>query len=156
MSKEEDDAQHERNLQSLESARNYVRPRMRRAERIYNQALTSLWLGNAGAALAALSFVGAASQKGHVNQALLIPLGCFVLGVVAIGAGTAISLYQEGKALNDMQRALGVWDFKVDQIKASTDQIGLTFDWRTGLVILSAVFFCLGCVIGVFELWISN
>jgi hypothetical protein len=28
MSKEEDNAQHERNLQSLKSARNYVRPRM--------------------------------------------------------------------------------------------------------------------------------
>ena len=156
MSKENDDAQHARNLQSLESARTYVRPRMRRAERIYNQALTSLWLGNAGAALAALSFVGAASQHGALNRALLIPLGCFVLGLVAMGIGTAISLFQEGKALDDMQKALGVWDFKLDQIKTTTEQIGLTWDWRTGMALLSAVLFCLGCVIGLFDLWLSN
>jgi hypothetical protein len=50
MAKEDYDAQHESNLRSLESVRNYVRPRVRRAEPIYNQALTIPSLGNAGAA----------------------------------------------------------------------------------------------------------
>ena len=61
-----------------------------------------------------------------------------------MGVGTAISLFHEGKDLNDLQKALGVWDFKVSQIKTTTEQIGLTFDWRTNMAVLAAALFCMG------------
>ena len=73
-----------------------------------------------------------------------------------MGIGTAVSLFQEGKVLNHMQKALGVWDFKLNQIKTTTEQIGLAWDWRTGMALVSAALFCVGCLVGLFDLWISN
>jgi hypothetical protein len=68
MSDDQDDAEteFERWNQVYEE---YVRPRLERAEKAYNQALASLWLGNGAAALAALSAIGASWRKDNNFQA---------------------------------------------------------------------------------------
>ena len=71
MSDDQDDAEteFERWNQVYEE---YVRPRLERAEKAYNQALASLWLGNGAAALAALSAIGASWRQGQQFPSLLL------------------------------------------------------------------------------------
>ena len=56
-----------------------IKPKLDRFERNYNQALNRLWLGNAGAALATLSFIGATWSNAKSHSCLLWPFGLFVL-----------------------------------------------------------------------------
>lgn len=157
MTKEKEDEQHKRNLADIDNVRKHYRPRIDQAERYYSQALTSLWLGNGGAALATLSFVGGLLQKGcSSNLTLLTPLWLFVLGLISMGAGSAISLVQESRELDRMQRATSLLDFKVADIKSSTEQAGLTLDFRTGMALLSALLFVSGCIAGLIALSNSN
>jgi hypothetical protein len=44
----------------IERVVGFLKPPLDFAKRIYSLAMNSLWLGNAGAALATLSFIGAA------------------------------------------------------------------------------------------------
>lgn len=156
MTAEEDKEQHERNLSGLEKVRAYVRPRIERAERAYNQILTSLWLGNAGAALATLTFIGSASQKGAFPRSLLVPLWFFVLGLISMGIGSGISLMKEAIALNHLQKATSFMDMRVDYITSSTEQAGLILDWRTAMAVISSACFVLGCVAGLIGISFSN
>jgi len=156
MTREEDEEQHRRNLEEIEKVHAYVRPRIERAERAYSQMLTSLWIGNAGAALATLTFIGGALQKGKFPNGLLLPLWLFVLGVISMGLGSAIALMKEAKALDRLQRATSYLDMRVDDTKTATELAGLTCDWRTMMAVLSAAFFVLGCFAGLFGLSFSN
>jgi hypothetical protein len=130
--------QQERELSQLERVQKFVRPRLERAERAYSQALTSLWLGNAGAALATLSFIGAAWQKGTFHRSLLVPLFSFVLGLILMGLGSTISLVKEARIIKRMERARSWLEFRVGDVKSSTEQAGLVLDWRTWTAILAA------------------
>lgn len=69
---------------------NAVKKQIDEVRPAYSHALTSLWLGNAGAALAVLSFIGASLKDGKFSHALLAPLLFFVLGLASMGIGTAL------------------------------------------------------------------
>jgi hypothetical protein len=58
---DEAEASHRANAAQMDS---FLKPRLDRAEHLYGQAITSLWVGNAGAALATLSFIGATWKNG--------------------------------------------------------------------------------------------
>src|SRR5216684_1272100 len=100
----EDDAA-ERQLREIEAVSDFMRPRIERAERAYAQALTGLWLGNAGAALATLSFIAAMWKDSASSAVLVWPLGSFVLGLVSMGVGSMITLVREKSAIERMQGA---------------------------------------------------
>ena len=73
-------------LKELDRVWEFITPRLVRAERVYNQALTSLWVGNAGAAVATLTFIGVTWQnKLFHHWLLLVPLCAFVFGLIAMG-----------------------------------------------------------------------
>jgi hypothetical protein len=133
----------------------FVRPRLERAEKAYNQALASLWLGNGAAALAALSSIGAMSRQGQFPSQLLWPLWFFVLGLVSMGVGAFAALVREARSVHSMlhANATSALDFKVSDIQSPAERAGLTFcDWRTSMALLSSIFFVSGCLSGLFLL----
>jgi hypothetical protein len=151
MSDDQDDAEteFERWNQVYEE---YVRPRLERAEKAYNQALASLWLGNGAAALAALSAIGASWRQGQQFPSLLLwPLWFFVLGLVSMGVGAFVALVREARSVHSMlgANATSVLDLRVGDIQSPAVRVGLTFDdWRTRMAGLSAFFFLSGCIVG--------
>lgn len=135
----------------------FVRPRLEEAKRVYDQGLTSLWIGNGAAALAVLSFIGAAWHDGQFPSKLLWPLWCFVIGLVLMGIGTGTALVVEARAIRSMEQANSVLDFQLGHIRSPTEQAGLSAkDWRTRMAVASAVCFVLGCLVGLIELTVSN
>jgi hypothetical protein len=129
----------------------FVRPRVERAEKAYNQTLASLWLGNGAAALAALSSIGAISRQGQFPSQLLWPLWLFVLGLVSMGVGAFAALVSEVRSVHSMlhANATSALDFKITDIQSPVEQAGRTFDdWRTRMALLSAIFFVSGCIVG--------
>jgi hypothetical protein len=95
--------EHERHVRAIERQIDEIRP-------AYAQALTSLWLGNAGASLAVLSFIGASWRDGRFPHFLLIPLACFVLGLVSMGIGTALWLWGARESIRDTEDAESILD----------------------------------------------
>src|SRR5437667_8818847 len=99
---DEAEASHRANAAQMDS---FLKPRLERAERVYGQATTSLWIGNAGAALATLSFMGATWKSDTFPKSLLVPLGFFVAGVIAMGVGALLTLAREKRASERIQGA---------------------------------------------------
>src|SRR5579872_3371870 len=93
-----DDA--DRHYAEIERVGRFIKPRIERAERAYAAALTSIWVGNAGAALATLSFLGATWDKDRSLRVLFWPLGLFVFGLIAMGAGTLYTVISDGRAIS--------------------------------------------------------
>lgn len=152
----------ERDFERVQAA---IKPRLERAARAYSQSLTSLWIGNAGAAIATLSFIGAAWRNGKevgaatihpvtFPHALLIPLTLFVLGLISMAVGSFSNLLRERKTIRMMEDANSIWDFTVDHVRRPSEEAGLTFrDWQTRWACLSAAFFIFGCATGLVQLW---
>jgi hypothetical protein len=69
---DDDLSDEESRWQQREALDRLLKPRLARVERRYAQALTGLWIGNAGAALATLSFIGAAWKEGTYARPLLV------------------------------------------------------------------------------------
>lgn len=155
MSDEDNASEHQRRDEGL--VEQHVRRRLEPAEQAYRQSLTSLWIGNGAASLAALSFIGAASRDGKFSHPLLWPLTCFVLGLISMGVGTGLYLLKEGSVIHQMERAASVWGFAAGQAKSPSEKAGLALtDPRTCAAVLSAAFFVSGCFIGLVELWTAN
>ena len=144
----------EQKLEDFERVQRAIKPRLERAGRAYSQALTSLWLGNAGAAIATLSFIGAAWHNGKFPHALLLPLTLFVGGLISMGVGTISAIIRERTIIRNMEDANHILDIRLDYIERPSEEAGLTLqDWRTRMACASAIFFVLGCAVGLFELW---
>ena len=134
-----------------------LEPQLNRAVKVYEQVVTSLWLGNAGATLATLSFIGATWNNGTFNQALLWPLGIFLAGVVAMAIGSIVAMISAQARIERMALANSILDFMVKDIQSPWEEIGLTFsDWRTRMAILSGALFVIGCVVGFVQLILSQ
>jgi hypothetical protein len=73
--------------------------RLQRAERAYDRALATLWIGNAGGALTTLAYATANRHDGTFTRSLLVPLVFFVVGFVATGASSLIELEIERRAI---------------------------------------------------------
>lgn len=142
--------EHERHAQAIKRQIDEIRP-------AYAQALTSLWLGNAGASLAVLSFIGASWRDGRFPHFLLIPLGCFVLGLVSMGIGSALWLWGAREDIRDTEDAELILDRRAFRAMRPSERAGLTWkDWRTQAALLSAALFALGCVAGLIGLALAH
>lgn len=80
-------------LRDQERVYAFLRRRAALAERIYSQAINSLWLGNSGAALVTLSFIGAAWKNETFPSVFRWPLEMFIVGVIAMGFGTLLCCF---------------------------------------------------------------
>jgi hypothetical protein len=149
MTKEEDDRARDFEEHDLERAQAFVESRAALAEKIYSQAINSLWLGNSGAALATLSFIGAAWKNGEIPRVLLWPLGFFILGVISMGAGTLVALMRERAVIERNQKTQSLLDIQSRDFQSPLQRVGLTRgDWRLRLALCSGVCFIAGCLIG--------
>jgi hypothetical protein len=149
MTKEEEDRARDFEERDAERALGFVESRAALAEKIYSQAINSLWLGNSGAALATLSFIGAAWKNGEFPRALLLPLGFFVLGVISMGAGTLVALMRERAVIERNQKAQSILDIYTRDIQSPLQRVGLARgDWRMRLAFCSGGCFVAGCVVG--------
>jgi len=138
-------------MEAVDHRLNDIRP-------AYAQALTQLWLGNAGGAVTVLSFVGATARSGVFPHMLLWPLWLFVLGLISMGVGAGLWLFSERHQVRRMEEANSLLDVTIeDGVMRPTQLAGLTLkDWRTRAAILSAVFFVAGCAAGLLELTVAN
>jgi hypothetical protein len=123
------------NLDDAERVPRAALSQLERAPRAYTQALTKLWLANAGLAIANLCFIATdwrAGPDAHSVSKIL-----FVLGLVTSGFGVASLLLRRQIMIRPMEEADSMWQFIFN-------------DWRTRLGCLSAGFFVAGCVAAVF------
>lgn len=140
-------------LKAQKEVYEFVQPFLDRAFKVYEQAITSLWVGNASATLATLSFIGATWSNGEFPRALLWPLVIFLAGVVAMAIGSIVALVSARTRIERMARANSIRKFLCDDIKSPTEEIGLTLsDWRTRMAVLSGALFIIGCVVGLVQL----
>jgi hypothetical protein len=129
----------------------FRKPRLERAERAYTQAITSLWLGNAGAAIATLSFIGVVSKNGEFHRSLLVPLGFFVLGLISMGLGAAWFLVREARIIRRMEGMTSmdeILSLSMNDIHSEAELAGLSFDSRTWASVVAAGAFILGIIAG--------
>jgi hypothetical protein len=146
---EEEDRAREFEERDAERAQAFVHSRTELAEKIYSQALNSLWLGNAGAALATLSFIGAAWKEHGFPRVFLWPLGFFMLGVISMGIGTLAALMRERGAIERNQKAQSLLDIYTQDFQLPLDRVGLSRgDWRLRLAFFSGGCFVAGCAVG--------
>jgi hypothetical protein len=145
-------------LEDFERLAAVIKPRLDRATNAYSQAITSLWIGNAGAAIATLSFIGAAWHNDTFAKEFLLPLTLFILGLISMGIGSLGGLIRERRLIRNMEEANSIrdywqshpWDFR-----RRSEEAGLTLiDLRTRMACASAVLFVLGCAVGLIELWL--
>jgi hypothetical protein len=123
---------------------------MQTAAKIYSHAINSLWIGNAGAALATLSFIGAAWKDGTFPRILLCPLSFFLLGLILMGIGSLLALWRVHSVLEKRNKAAETAiDVKMDDIPSPAEIVGLSIrDGRTIMALLSGICFVAGCVAG--------
>lgn len=150
MTEPTDDEYAEHQLEELERAQRFSRPIIDRAERIYSQSLNGLWIGNAGAAIASLSFMGSIiSAKPELAKALVIPFLLFVAGLIAMGLGAVIVLVREGARAKRMERVSSVLGIVMGDIVSPTEAVGLALrDPRTISAVIGALTFLSGCLWG--------
>jgi hypothetical protein len=142
----------EQQQREFKSLQRFITPRLKRAERAYRHALNSLSLANAGAALATLTFIGGAWQKGTSNRLLLVPLCLFVVGLISMGLGTVVSLVKEAGTIKRMESMTSVREIlglRENELKSQSEIAGLMLDPRTWAAIVSAGTLVLGIIAGV-------
>lgn len=133
----------------MEEVQQHLKPHLDFAEKVYGQAINSLWLGNAGAALATLSFIGAAWKDGTFPKVLLWPLGFFIAGTISMGLGALMSLWRLRSMILGNQTAESIWDMGMEVIQSPAERVGLSSrDWRTRMALCSGSCFVAGCIAG--------
>ncbi len=98
-------------LKAQKEVYEFVQPSRDRAVKVYEQAITSLWVGNAGATLATLSFIGATWNKGEFHRAPLWPLVFFLAGIVAMAIGSIVALVSAKRRIERMARVNSILSF---------------------------------------------
>jgi hypothetical protein len=138
----------EERTRDLEIAEKILKPRRDRAERAYDRALTTLWVGNAGAALATLAYITANRHDGTFTRSLLVPLVLFVLGLAVTGISSLIEFESERRAILRIQRANPILDVRSDSDQWPAEKIRSPVDWRTAMALVSGTCFVVGFVFG--------
>jgi hypothetical protein len=139
-----------------ERAESFVRSLVEFAEKIYSQGINSLWLGNSGAALATLSFIGATWKADGFPKTLLWPLGLFILGVILMAFGTLLTLLRERGVIERNQSARSLLDIFSRDFQSPLERAGLSpTDWRTIMALCSGACFVAGCLVGFVLLAVS-
>ena len=135
-------------LRDLEIVEKLLKPRRDRAERAYDRALTTLWVGNAGAALATLAYITANRHDGTFTRSLLVPLVLFVLGLAVTGVSSLIEFECERRAIVRIQRANPIPDVQSESDRWPAEKIRSPLDWRTAMALVSGTCFVVGFVFG--------
>jgi hypothetical protein len=149
MTKEEDDRAREFEERDVERVQSFIQLRTEVADKLFSQAINGLFLSNAGAALATLSFVGVTWKDGSFPRILLCPLALFILGLILMGAGTTVALWRERGAIARNQYANSLLDIYSRDIWSPVARVGLApGDWRMILAALSGGCFVAGCFAG--------
>jgi hypothetical protein len=146
------DDDEERHLHELERLQEFIIPHLDRAGRAYTQALNSLWIANAGAAVATLAFIGGTWQIAIFHHWLLVSLCFFVLGLVSMALGAIIFLVKETgiiRRMEHMSSVAQILSLRLNEIKSASEIAGLVLDCRTWAAIVSAGMFVLGIIAGV-------
>lgn len=150
------DDDNDRRIQELEELHTFLERRVNRSARVYEHAITSLWLGNAGSALATLGFIGATWKNGTFDKSLLWPLGIFLAGILVMAIGAIVTLISARNRINRMAGVPSILDLMAADIKSPAEEIGLTFsNWRTVMAVLSFVLLITGVVVGFVQLLCS-
>jgi hypothetical protein len=153
----DDDDASERQFRNESLVNKIVESLLQPVGEIYRQSLTGLWLGNGGASIAVLSFIGASWKNGNFPRQALWPLTFFVVGLISMGIGTVVYLFTEGRLIRSVEPATDLLRIPSASVKRPTEKAGLTFkDWRTRMAILSAGLFVVGCIVGLAQLWMAN
>lgn len=149
-----DDEALEQQYRDFQNAQEFARPAIRRAERIYTQCVNGIWIGNAGAAIALLSFIGAiAHDYQHLAVALLWPIALFVFGLIFMGVGAAVALVREGARAKRLEILTHILDAQTGDGQKPTEAMGLTLrDPRTIGALVGTAFFVIGCIWELFDL----
>jgi hypothetical protein len=137
----------EQQPRNLEIAEKILKPRRDRAERAYDRALTTLWVGNAGAALATLAYITANRHDGTFTRSLLVPLVLFVQGLAVTGISSLIEFESERRTILRMQRANSTL-VRPDSDHWPAEKIRSPLHWRTAMALLSGSCFVVGFVFG--------
>src|SRR4051794_12999478 len=119
----------DRQESELKLVHDFLQPRIDRLQQSYAQAINRLWLGNAGAALATLSFIGASGlQSNPVRAAMLVPLACFASGLLTLGIGELIGLIRDAKAVGRNQYAQSVGDMYINDAESPLQKSGASLN----------------------------
>lgn len=141
--------EYQRGLEAIDRAVTELQP-------AYRQALNSIWIANAGASLATMSFIGATFHEVRSRLSLLLPLVCFILGLIFMAVGTVWWLFKERRWLaymDEHEPPLSILDVPADLAKSPTERAGLSLkDPRTTSALISGALFVIGCVTGLFAL----
>src|SRR4029077_6248527 len=123
-----------------------------RVERTYANLVTSLTIGNAGASVAVLGFIGATWANGNFYRPALVPLVLFFLGTACMAIGALAALLRDLKCLGRLsQRPTGRAPqfYRQADLPSPVENLGLSFSNAATIgAILSAFFFVAGCVAG--------
>jgi hypothetical protein len=115
--------------------------RLARAERAYDRVLTTLWIGNAGGALATLAYATANRHDGTFTRSLLVPLVLFIVGFAVTGISSLIEFEWERRSIARTARATSV--------PGARPPIGEWHpNWRTATALISGACFTIGFIFG--------
>jgi hypothetical protein len=128
-------------LRDLEVAQTILKRRLDRAERAYDRALTTLWVGNAGGALTTLAYITANRHDGTFTRSLLVPLVLFVLGLAITGTSSLIEFEAERRAIARFAR-----ETPVPEVWSPSGE--WRPDWRTAMALLSGACFTVAFIFG--------
>lgn len=147
-SQEEAEREIERQERGLKEVDEFLRPRLDRLERNYARTINRLWLGNAGAALATLSFLGATWQYAPFRFYLLMPFGLFVFGLISLGCGELAALIKDARVIRRNQDAESILDIIIGDAESPLEKLGFSFDMRMMLQCASTLLFVAGLIAG--------
>ncbi|MCA1549176.1 hypothetical protein I6F36_20310 [Bradyrhizobium sp. BRP19] len=140
-----EDEQSEFERRQLEDVYASVAADLQRAEPIYSHAINALWAGNGAASLA----VATAMKGGGLGKAALLPLACFLLGLICMCAGSMESLIRLSSTVRRKERASSILQFRIDDFKSPSETAGLSLRHpRTRWALIAGSLFILGCIFG--------
>lgn len=116
----------------------------RLTDRAYESAVSSLSIGNSGGPIATIAFIGSTWNNGDFYQAALLPLGLFMIGMIAVGAGTLTLLMSQLRAAQRVRQAPPSPAMTFHPFEQSVPCIGC--------LVVSGSLFVFGCLSGFFEL----
>lgn len=123
--------------------------RLEEARREYADLMNRLWAGNGAGAVATISLI---AQAGHYGTDIpswwFWSPACFMAGLFALCVGSAIRLWDLKGIVQDLEKAKGLFDLKMDTFRTPSHHAGLHLgDPRTIAGIVASLMFVFGLVI---------
>ncbi len=144
----------ERELRELEAVEASIRQNIDEVNPAYTHAINTLWAGNGTGCLAVLGAISTLSKCGTFNKLALLPLLCFLAGLICMCLGSALTLWRAKADIEGKQRARSRWDFPISTARAPSERAELALTHpRTLWALFASGCFIAGCLIGFMLLW---